>query len=223
MNRPEVPGSPPGAGTQRRGALPLEQTQTLAPLIRQVVGQALALDEEHPAVDALIDRLGQTVSILQPIMPSDLSPRREAGTPGRVYLDHSRDIASYNPCFPQFELTAVLPDHATGVVTFPLPFEGPPGIVHGGFISLLFDAAVQEHNCALGVAGKTASLQVEFLRPAPLLKPLDLELQRETSGRRSTTQVWLVADGEVCSKGSIVLVVGDRAKLAPVDARRSPS
>ena len=63
-----------------------------------------------------------------------------APLPGdRVYLDHSHDIGAYNPCFPDYEIS-VSGDHATGTVTFPLVFEGPPGLVHGGVLSLFFEA-----------------------------------------------------------------------------------
>jgi hypothetical protein len=71
----------------------------------------------------------------------------------------------------------------------------------------------------LGVAGKTVSMQVEYLQPAPLLKPLRIELARAATGRRSTTQAWLFEGDDVCTRGTVVAVVADRSKLAPL-ARR---
>ena len=41
---------------------------------------------------------------------------------------------------------------------FPIAYEGPPGIVHGGFLAVFFDSIIQHHNCDVGVAGKTTSL-----------------------------------------------------------------
>ena len=209
-----------GPTAPRRGSPALPQTLVLAPLLRDVMGQALVLDAEQSAIDALIDALRRALEELAPVVPSDLSPRRTAEGPGRVYLDHASAVSTYNPCFPPFELTPA-GEQASGSVEFPIPFEGPPGIVHGGFLGLFFDAAVQEHNCALGVAGKTVSLQVDFVRPAPLLKRLTFELGRTVDGRRSTTDGVLLDDGEVCTRASVVAVVGDPSKLAPVALRES--
>ena len=72
----------------------------------------------------------------------------------RVYVDHSRDVGNYNPCFPVYELSCA-DDRAEGTVEFPLVYEGPPGIVHGGFLAVFFDCVLQQLNCDLGLAGKT--------------------------------------------------------------------
>ena len=85
-----------------------------------------------------------------------------------MYLDHGRDIGAYNPSFPEYDLTVDGP-RATGTVTFPIAYEGPPGVVHGGFLALFADCIAQHHNCEVGVAGKTVSLAIRYRRPAPLL------------------------------------------------------
>ena len=58
-----------------------------------------------------------------------------------------------------------------GTVEFPVCYEGPPGIVHGGFLAVFFDCVLQQLNCDLGLAGKTAELSLRFRRPTPLLTP----------------------------------------------------
>jgi hypothetical protein len=160
------PGSP--AAPVRRGAAPLRQAIDLAPLLRQVAGLALALEAEDPAVDALIGHLAAAQEALRALVPGDPAPRMAAGDAagGRVYLDHSHDVGAYNPCFPEYEIS-VRGDHATGTVAFPLAFEGPPGMVHGGILSLFFDLIVQHHNCELGIAGKTTAMSVRYRRPVP--------------------------------------------------------
>jgi len=52
-------------------------------------------------------------------------------------------------------------DSARGSVELPIVFEGPPDIVHGGFLAVFFDCVIQHHNCELGVAGKTTDLRRE--------------------------------------------------------------
>jgi len=74
-----------------------------------------------------------------------------------VYLDHGRDIGSYNPCFPEYEIR-VEGDKAWGTVSFPVAYEGPPGCVHGGFLAVFFDCVIQHHNCDYGVAGNFGSV-----------------------------------------------------------------
>jgi uncharacterized protein (TIGR00369 family) len=51
-------------------------------------------------------------------------------------------------------------------------FQGYDGIVHGGIISTLLDEAMAKLAFELGYQGVTATLQVRFKRPAPILEPL---------------------------------------------------
>lgn len=212
----------------RRGAAPLPQALALAPLLRRVAGLALALEAEDPAVEALIRHLTAAEAALRHHVPADVAPRMAAGdgggdeVGGRVYLDHSHDIGAFNPCFPEYEIT-VVGDHASGSVEFPLAFEGPPGIVHGGALSLFFDAIIQHHNCELGIAGKTVSLYVDYLKPAPLLRPLEFEVRRTTAGRRSTSEARLRSGDRVYGTATVVAVAGDVSRLPEVSPRRIAS
>ena len=203
----------------RRGAAPLPQALALAPLLRRVAGLAVSLEAEDPAVAELITRLKAAEEALRDLAPADLAPRMAAGEGGRVYLDHSHDIGAYNPCFPDYEIT-VAGGHASGSVEFPLAFEGPPGIVHGGALALFFDAVIQQHNCELGIAGKTVSLHVDFRRPVPLLRPLEFEVHRAAEGERSTSRARLASgDREYCT-ATVVAVAGDLSRLPQVSPRR---
>jgi acyl-coenzyme A thioesterase PaaI-like protein len=223
-----VPPAPDLASTGpiRRGAAPLPQALALAPLLREVAGLALALEAADPSVDALIGQLTTAARTLRDRIPGDLAPRLAAATGGRVYLDHARDIGDYNPCFPEYDII-VSGDRATGTVAFPLPFEGPPGIVHGGALSLFFDAVVQHHNCDLGIVGKTASLHVDYRRPAPLLRRLDFEVRRSTEGTRGTSHARLYGtsprDGgeRVYCTATVVALAGDVSRLPKISPRRT--
>ena len=203
----------------RRGATPLPQALALAPLLRRVAGLALSLEAEDPAVAELVTRLKAAEEALRDLAPADLAPRMAAGQGGRVYLDHSHDIGAYNPCFPDYEIT-VAGGHTSGSVEFPLAFEGPPGIVHGGALALFFDAVIQQHNCELGIAGKTVSLHVDYRRPVPLLRPLEFGVHRVAEGERSTSRARLASgDREYCT-ATVVAVAGDLSRLPQVSPRR---
>ena len=84
-----------------------------------------------------------------------------------------------------------------GTISFPLAFEGPPGFVHGGFLAVFFDCAMQHHNCEVGVAGKTTSLDMEYRRPTPLLTPLNFAIERSSDARRITSTGQIEHDGTV--------------------------
>jgi hypothetical protein len=213
-----------GAGTNEPrwtfGLAPLGQQQTLAPLLRRVTGLVLSLDAADPAVAQLLDELRAAEQVLAERAPADPAPRLGVDTPDdrRPYVDHSRDIGTYNPCFPEYDI-AVEGRRATGTVTFPVVFEGPPGIVHGGVLATFVDCVVQHHNCDVGVAGKTRSLLVEYRRPAPLGVPLTYEIDREAADRRITSRVTLGAGDDTLCTATVEAVAGDRGRLPHVGPR----
>ena len=106
-------------------------------------------------------------------------------------------------------------------MTFPIAYEGPPGLVHGGFLALFFDCVVQHHNCEVGLAGKTTSLTVRYLRPTPLLTPLRFTLERTVADDRiHTTGSLSLADTTVC-EAEVDAIAGVRANLPEVSPRRA--
>jgi acyl-CoA thioesterase FadM len=53
----------------------------------------------------------------------------------------------------------------------------------------------------------TASLRVDYLRPAPLGVPLEVRATaKEIKGRKVVVEAALSADGEVCARGEVVAV-----------------
>ena len=133
--------------------------------LRRVTGLAAgARGRGRPDVERLIDDLrAAEASLLDRRAAGDPAPRvgDAAAGDGRVYLDHARDIGAYNPCFPEYDDRASTATARTGSVTFPVAFEGPPGIVHGGLLAAFFDCVVQHHNCDVG-----RGRQDDLARPA---------------------------------------------------------
>src|SRR5688572_13221238 len=126
------------------GVEPLPQTEAAADLLRRVTSLLQALEGEEPEVDELIADLVRAEAALAQRVPADTAPRvgPAAAGDGRAYVDHARDIGAFNPAFPEYEMGSVDAERAAGTVTFPLAYEGPPGIVHGGFLALFFDCVV---------------------------------------------------------------------------------
>jgi hypothetical protein len=206
------------------GEAPLPRAAVTARQLRRVTDLVLSLEADDGEIDALIADLRAAEARLAARVPANARPRvgPAAASDGRVYLDHSRDIGAFNPCFPEYDL-AVDGDRASGTVTFPLAFEGPPGIVHGGFLAVFFDCVIQHHNCDAGVAGKTTSLALRYRRPAPLLTELRFALARQVDGHRITSTGQLVAGGEVLCEAEMGAVAGNRAALPEVSPRRDAS
>jgi hypothetical protein len=203
------------------GVEPTEQMLELAPLLRRVCSLALTLEHNDPALAQLIVELRTAEGVLAAIAPEDLAPRLGEDPPlqQRAYIDHSRAIGAYNAVFPEYAIT-VDGDRAHGTVEFPLAFEGPPGIVHGGFLATFFDCAIQHHNCDVGVAGKTTSLSLEFRRPAPIASALRFEIERATDERRITSHARLTEGEELLCTAVMEAVAGNRDRLPHVSPRR---
>jgi len=203
------------------GVESLPQARTIASLLRSVTGLVLSVEAPHAALERLIAALRGAEAELRGLIPPASVPRvgGNAAAEGRAYIDHSHDIGAYNPCFPEYDIQ-VDGDRAAGTVTFPVAYEGPPGIVHGGFLAVFFDSVMQHHNCDVGVAGKTTSLTVNYRRPTPLLTELRFEVERSVAERRIVSDARLLADGVVLCDAQMSAVAGDRAKLPEVSPRK---
>jgi hypothetical protein len=205
------------------GEAALDETRELAAAIRDLMGTALAL--EHPSAELreLVGRLRAAEERLAGLAPRDLRPRiGDAPDPERrLYLDHSRDVGDYNACFPVYEMHAH-DDRAEGRVTFPLVYEGPPGVVHGGFLAVFFDCALQQLNCDMGLAGKTRSLSVRYRRPVPILTELELTAERTVAEGSILSTAELRLDDAVMCSAEMDAALGDRNALPGVSPRRRP-
>jgi hypothetical protein len=204
------------------GVDPLAQTRRTAALLREVTGLVLSLEQEEPLVDGLIADLERVKADLADLVPAEAAPRvgaAAASADGRVYVDHAFDIGNYNPCFPAYSME-VEGERAHGSVSFPLPYEGPPGLVHGGFLAVFFDCVVQQHNCEVGVAGKTTSLALRYRRPTPLLTPLTFTLERTAAGERIHSSGSLLSGDTMVCEAEVDAIAGVRSNLPEVSPRR---
>ncbi|BBY16917.1 hotdog family protein [Mycolicibacterium litorale] len=211
----------------RFGEQPLAQTVAAAAALRRVTGVLLALEHPHPAVDEMTARLATWERELSAVAPADAAPRvgDDLGDERRVYLDHAYDCGAFNPCFPAYRLDHIDGTAAAGRVSFPLPYEGPPGLVHGGFLAVFFDCVIQHHNCATGLSGKTRSLNLTYRRPTPLLTELRFEIERTTAERGITSIAHLRLEDELLCTGEATTVALPPERLvgARFGARRPQS
>ena len=104
-------------------------------------------------------------------------------------------------------------------MTFPVAYEGPPGLVHGGFLALFFDCVVQHHNCEVGVAGKTTSLALRYRRPTPLLTALTFTLERTVADDRIHSSAALSHGDAVVCQAEVDAIAGVRGATCPRSRR----
>ena len=201
-------GAVPARPGSRFGEAPLPQTVAAAGAIRRLGSLLLSLEHAHPTVDAIVAQISDWEHELSAAVPPDSAPRisfDESDEDGsrRVYLDHATDIGAFNPCFPEYRFDHLDAETAFGRATFPLVYEGPPGLVHGGFLAVFFDCVIQHQNCLVGLSGKTRSLNVAFRRPTPVLTDLRFDITRSEVERGITSTARLLLDDEVLCTGEV--------------------
>lgn len=197
------------------GEAPLDQTVAAAGAMRRLSSLLLSLEHPHPTVDAMLAKFAEWESELAAAAPTDPAPRigEIADDPRRVYLNHATDIGAYNPCFPEYRFDQLDAANAGGGVNFPLVYEGPPGLVHGGFLGAFFDCVIQHHNCVTGLSGKTRSLLVTFRRPTPVLTELRFDIVRSKVERGIASTARLLRDDEVLCTGEVNTLASQPEKL----------
>jgi acyl-coenzyme A thioesterase PaaI-like protein len=206
------------------GEPPLPTMVELAAALRDLTDTALSLEQTSPELDALVQTVRDAQRALAAQAPNDARPRvgdHADDADRRLYVDHGYDVGAYNPCVPRYTLELDDDERASGTVEFPISYEGPPGIVHGGFLALFFDCVLQELNCALGLAGKTAELSIRYRRPTPLLTPLTYHAERVVDDRRITAHAELSLGDDLLCEAHLLAAKGEHAALPKVSARRT--
>ncbi len=87
-------------------------------------------------------------------------------------------------------------------------FQGWDGIVHGGIICTLLDEATAKLVYELGYQAVTASLEVKFKKPAPILEPLHVYGEiTEVRKRLVKAKAHVVKeDGTILAEGKSTLI-----------------
>jgi hypothetical protein len=202
------------------GERALPEQERFAREIRELCSAVLGMEHPDPALDDVTRAL---IEARELIGPADPRPRVGDRADGRVYLDHGRDVGTFNPMVPTYQISVDGPRRATGTVRFPLCYEGPPGCVHGGFLAVFADCVVQHHNCAVGLTGKTRGIELRYRRPTPVLTDLAFEISRTVEDGSVLSEMLLTRDGDLLCAASTSAICGDRENLPVVSPRRARS
>lgn len=104
-----------------------------------------------------------------------------------------------NAIAPPLPLVGMPDGSIEGRATLGLPYQGPPGCVHGGVSALLLDHTLGVANHWAGDSGMTGTLTLRYHRPTPLFVELTVRARQvSVDGRKITTTGEILADGEIC-------------------------
>lgn len=94
-------------------------------------------------------------------------------------------------------------------MTLGLEYQGPPGCVHGGYVALLFDAAMGRVNHHAGTTGMTLYLDIDYRTPTPILEPIVLTARqvRVEDGRKVWTHGAIHAGDRLCATAEGLFVM----------------
>lgn len=86
-------------------------------------------------------------------------------------------------------------------------YEGPPGLVHGGWLAAVLDQALGGAASAAGMPGLTANLDVNYRNPTPLNVPLEVRARVTGTERRKVFVSGEIRHGgEVTAEGTAIMV-----------------
>ncbi|ROO85167.1 hypothetical protein EDD29_2707 [Actinocorallia herbida] len=204
------------------GERALPEQERFAREVRALCSVVLGMERADPGLDDVTELLRGARERLAGGVPEGAGPRVGALVEGdgRVYLDHGQDVGGFNPMFPVYRIEVHGPGSATGTVNFPVCYEGPPGLVHGGFLGVFADSVVQHHNCAVGLTGKTRGMELRYRRPVPLLADLDFAIARTVAEGTVTSVLTLAAGDRTLCEATVTAVASDRTALPAVSPRR---
>ena len=128
---------------------------------------------------------------------------------GEGVARHDPVAGPENAIAPPLVLSGLPDGSVTGSLTLGMPYQGPPGCVHGGISALLLDHALGVANhWGPGPSGMTGTLTLRYHRTTPLFEELTVTAKQQSyDGRkiRTTGQI-TTADGQVCVSADAIFI-----------------
>ena len=157
-----------------RNQRPRLNRRKLAEALRAYIAEIVACDAPDEAFAAAADAFeGFTTALVEhPRRPR--TPERGA-TDGVETSEFCPVSGASNPLAPPLKVLASHGDVVTGVVSFPASFEGPPGLVHGGYVATVLEELLGRAQTLAGQPGTRGTVFVRFRSPCPLNTALQLE------------------------------------------------
>jgi acyl-coenzyme A thioesterase PaaI-like protein len=196
----------------------------LAAEVRRLIAVTVSVDAPGAVLLRAAEEVRAVAAALEPLVPSPHPPRYPGGgSDPTAFFPFDPVVGPLNPLAPPLRLSWMDPI-AVGVVTFGVPYEGPPGCVHGGILAATFDQVLNVANLMGGVAGPTRRLEVRYLKPTPLGAELRFEGWVESVAGREVRTLGRVLAGDVVTaeaEGHFVQIPLERV-MRMLDERPAP-
>jgi len=181
-------------------------------LIDAVVRAGSAMDALAGDLVAALDRLSAEIDAGAP----DSSTRMADIWTSAGHRRHDPCCGTENPIAPPLVLHQLADGSVIGRLVLGLPYQGPPGLVHGGISALLLDHTLGLANSRAGTPGVTADLRLRYLRPVPLFSELTITARRlSAEGRKLFAEGAISVDGEVCVQAEGLWITTPRTRYRP--------
>ena len=167
--------------------------------VRRVIESLLHAGSSAADLSGIADRLNTIADELADQAPP-VEERIADMWRGEGVTRHDPVTGPENAIAPPMPLHGLPNGSVEGSVTLHLPYQGPPGFVHGGISALLLDHTLGVANFWGGASGRTGELSLRYHRPTPLFEPLTVGgRQTSVDGRKIRAKGEIrTADGTIC-------------------------
>jgi acyl-coenzyme A thioesterase PaaI-like protein len=200
------------------------ETETLATAARALVGAVRTADAPTDVLAQATALVDEATALLDPYHDdatpgvSDLRPQLRRA--GRImsqdpceFFPYSPVVGPLNPIAPPIALTFD-GERVHGTCALSGVYAGPPGMVHGGVVALVFDELLGITNLLNGFGAFTGTLKIRYERPTPLFDELTLDAGVErVEGRKVFTAGTISASGQVTARAEGLFVKAELLDL----------
>lgn len=167
---------------------------------RVLTDYLLRLDPDAAVATVVAERLAEVVRLVDPHVHAPLDMVPGDGKIPEHLVDRSPVTGVLNAIAPPVDFTVSTRGRASTTTRLGLPYQGPPGRVHGGWVATLLDHLM---GCAAASAGPgisvTRTLTVDYDAGVPLFEELTITGQVEgVEGRK----IWMT--GDITAGGSVL-------------------
>lgn len=134
------------------------------------------------------------------------------GSPNQ-FFPYSPIVGPLNPIAPPVRMWADEARHVHGEVVLDAPYVGPPGLVHGGVLALIFDELLGAAAVINECPGFTGTLTVKYLHGTPVRTPLTMEASVERVEGRKTFVTGEIRNGETVTAVATGIFISTPSQL----------
>ncbi|MEX1217515.1 MAG: PaaI family thioesterase [Acidimicrobiales bacterium] len=139
-------------------------------------------------------------------------PVSGGATEPRVFFPWSPIIGPLNPISGDVELHFA-EGRTSGRANLAAQYSGPPGMVHGGIIALIFDELLGATNVCNELGGFTGTLSIRYERPTWIETELELESWVDrVEGRKVFTFGTISINGELTARAEGIFIMTEHWK-----------